>query len=366
MLAIARSRCPEGEFYQGDGENLPFESGEFDRVVCSLGILHFANPEQAIAEAWRVLKPGGRYAFTCWTPPTQNPFMNLILGSVQTHGTMDLDLPKAPPRFRFGDATECQKVLSAKGSSHYGDEHTISLSLAPRPVRLLQIQGGKTYAGLYAKGDISITPAKMPFFARWDSDDRYLQIRIASRFIESVAREAFEMNPDRLELLPEFRTRDRQIESIGIMLLSEVQQQNLGPNLYIESLSNVLAVNLLRQYFTAKPRLTIYDGGLPERQVLLVLEYINEHLSQDIKLADLAALLGMSQFHFSHMFKQAIGIAPYQYLLQQRIERAKELLKQKERSIVEIALECGFNSHSHLSKQFRQLTGMTPTAYRTH
>ena len=165
----------------------------------------------------------------------------------------------------------------------------------------------------------------MPLFARWDSDDRPMQIPIASRFIESVAVEAFEMNPERLELLSEFRTRDRQIESIGIMMLSELQQENLGGRLYIESLSNILAVHLLRQYFAAKPRLTIYEGGLPERQVLLVLEYINEHLSQDIKLADLAALLGMSQFHFSHMFKQAIGIAPYQYLLQQRVERAKDL-----------------------------------------
>lgn len=115
MVAIARSRCPEAEFHHGDAENLPFESGQFDAVVCSLGILHFPNPEQAIAEAFRVLKSGGRYAFTCWTPPGRNPFMNLILGSVQTHGTMDVELPPAPPLFRFGDATECQKVLSAKG-----------------------------------------------------------------------------------------------------------------------------------------------------------------------------------------------------------------------------------------------------------
>ena len=66
--------------------------------------------------------------------------------------------------------------------------------------------------------------------------------------------------------------------------------------LYIESLANVLAVHLLRQYAAAKPHLPIYEGGLPERQLLQVLEYINEHLNQDIKLADLAALLGMSQF----------------------------------------------------------------------
>ena len=249
---------------------------------------------------------------------------------------------------------------------HYSDEHTIYLSLAPRPIRLLQIQGGKTHSGLYAKGDISVIPAKMPIFARWDGDDHCLQIRIASRFIQSVARESLAMNPDQLELLPEFRTRDPQIESIGMMLLCELKQENLGGRLYVESLANVLAVHLLRQYSAVKPRLAIYEGGLSEPQLLQVLEYINEHLNQDIKLADLAQLVGMSQFHFSHLFKQSMGKAPYQYLLQQRVERAKQLLKQTNRSIMDIALECGFNSHSHLSKQFRQFTGMAPRAYRTN
>jgi AraC family transcriptional regulator len=255
---------------------------------------------------------------------------------------------------------------SGEGRTHYSDEHTICLSLASRPVRFLQIKGGKTHASLYGKGDISITPAKMTFFARWEGEDSYLQIRIASGFVQSVARETIDINLDRLELLPEFRTRDPQIEAIGMMLLSELQQENLGRRLYIESLANVLAVHLLRQYSAPKPRLAIYEGGLSQRQLLQVLEYINEHLDRDIKLVDLAQLLGMSQFHFSHLFKQSLGIAPYQYLLQQRIERAKQLLKQTERSIMEIALECGFNSHSHLSKQFRQLTGMTPKAYRAN
>jgi AraC family transcriptional regulator len=255
---------------------------------------------------------------------------------------------------------------SGEGRTHYSNEHAICLSLAPRPVHFLQIKGGKTHTSLYGKGDISITPAKMPFFARWDGDDHYLQIRIASGFMQSIARETIDINPDRLELRPEFRIRDRQIEAIGMMLLEEFQQENVGSSLYIESLANVLAVHLLRQYTTSKPRLSIYEGGLSDRQLIQVLEYINEYLDRDIKLTDLAALLGMSQFHFSHLFKQAIGIAPYQYLLQQRIERAKQLLKQSDHSIMEIALDCGFNSHSHLSKQFRQFTGVTPKAYRVN
>lgn len=189
-------------------------------------------------------------------------------------------------------------------------------------------------------------------------------MRITSRFIQSVAEETIDTNPEHLELLPEFRIRDPQIEAIGTLLLAELKQGSSGGRLYIESLANILAVHLLRQYAATKPHLRVYEGGLPQRQLLQVLDYINDHLSQDIKLSDLAALLDMSQFHFSHLFKQSLGTSPYQYLLQQRIERAKQLLKHSDRSIIDIAFLCGFNSHSHLSKQFRQLTGMTPKDYR--
>ncbi len=256
---------------------------------------------------------------------------------------------------------------AGEGRLHYRDEHVICFSLAPRPVRLQQIQDGKTYTGLYGKGDFSITPAESPFFARWDGDDRLLQIRIASHFIKQVAGEALAMNPDQLEILPEFRTRDPQIEAIALMLLTELQQDNLGGKLYLDSLANILGVHLLRRYTASQPYLSVYKGGLPQYQLLQVLDYIHDHLEQDIKLADLAKLLGMSQYHFSYLFKQTIGTSPHQYLLQQRVERAKQLLKQQpDQSIMEIALECGFNSHSHLSKQFRQFTGITPTAYRAN
>jgi hypothetical protein len=90
------------------------------------------------------------------------------------------------------------------------------MSLAPRPVRLLQTQGDKTNRGLYMKGDFSLTPEGMPFFARWDSDDRFVQILISSHVLQSVAEETLDTNPDCLELIPKFRTRDPQLESIGI------------------------------------------------------------------------------------------------------------------------------------------------------
>jgi len=260
---------------------------------------------------------------------------------------------------------ELLQYSSGEANSLFEGEHTLFISLAARPVHYLHAQDGKTHTGLYRRGDMLITPANTPLFSRWEGEENCLQIRMADEFMREIARETVVGNCDRLTLRSEFQTRNPQLESISTMLLNEFQQGSLSSRLYVDSLSNILAVNLLRQHATTRPHLPIYEGGLPPRQLRQVLDYVDAHLDQNIKLADLARLLDMSQFHFSRLFKQSLGISPYQYLLQQRTERAKRLLKNTDRSIADIALVCGFNSHSHLSKQFKHLTGMTPKAYRS-
>jgi AraC family transcriptional regulator len=190
---------------------------------------------------------------------------------------------------------------AGEGKMLYPNEHVIYLSLAPRPVRLLQIQEGQSYTGLYGKGDLAIAPAANTLFCRWDSDDRLLQIRITARFIAHVATEALSIDPARLEVIPTFRTRDPQLEAIAMLVLTELKQENLGSSLYIDSLTNVLAVRLLRQYSASKPQLAVYEGGLPQRQLQQILEYIHEHLERDLKLyfarAELALLRDRSDFN---------------------------------------------------------------------
>ncbi|MEO1354078.1 MAG: helix-turn-helix transcriptional regulator, partial [Cyanobacteria bacterium J06635_15] len=225
-------------------------------------------------------------------------------------------------------------------------------------------QEGRTHAGLYSKGDLLITPADTRLATQAEGDVHIVQIRLQDAFVGQVAGETLGQDGDRIQLVPAFQTRDSQIESIATMLLAELHRESFGSHLYIDSLANVLAVHLLRHHATTRPELPTYEGGLPQRQLLQVLDYIDAYLVSEITLADLAKLVGMSQFHFGRLFKQSLGLSPYQYLLQQRVERAKQLLKQTDKPVVEIALDCGFNSHSHLGRKFRQLTGVTPKTYR--
>jgi AraC family transcriptional regulator len=243
-------------------------------------------------------------------------------------------------------------------------EHAICLCLAPRPFQLVQVREGQIHRGLHGKGDVTITPAGLFALEQWDREDLYLRLRLASDFLNKVAIEALEMNPDNLEITSECRTRDPQIEYIGMTLFSELYNQGLGGNLYIESLANILAVHLLRNYSTVTARTCIYTGGLLEHQLKRVTEYIHEYLGQDIMLSDLAQLLGMSQFHFGRCFKQSIGMSPHQYVIQQRVEKAKHLLSSTDLAIADIALQCGFNSQSHFGQWFRKVNGVTPKAYR--
>jgi SAM-dependent methyltransferase len=111
MLVEARRHHPAIDFRTGDAEALAFPDGSFDAVVMSFGLLHLARPDEALAEAHRVLRPGGRLGFTVWAKPEEAVAFGIVLGAVQRHGRMDVPLPPGPPFFRFSDPEESRRVL---------------------------------------------------------------------------------------------------------------------------------------------------------------------------------------------------------------------------------------------------------------
>ena len=139
MVDEARRRFPDAEFHEGDAEALDFADAGFDCVICPLGMLHFPSPEKAMSEAFRVLKPGGRYAFTVWCTPDKAKLFGFIIEAVGAHGDTDVKLPAAPPFFRFSDHDTSRAALADAGFADIGiSEIALTLSI-DKPEALLDL-----------------------------------------------------------------------------------------------------------------------------------------------------------------------------------------------------------------------------------
>jgi AraC family transcriptional regulator len=241
--------------------------------------------------------------------------------------------------------------------------HVLIFELGHVPRQVSRI-GRQEYDDALLQGEILLIPAATPLFGACETADEVLVLSFDPAFLHQVALEAHYPHPEQIELLSLFKKRDLQIQSAVQSIYREMQQAKWGSGLYLDSLANLLAVHLLRNYTSQTIQPRQHSEGLGELRLKRVLDYIQAHLEQDIQLSDLAEAVDLSQCYFASLFKQSMGIAPWQYVMRQRVERAKTLIKQGNQSIAEIALQCGFTSQSHFTQQFRNVTGMTPKHYR--
>ncbi|MDT4739920.1 methyltransferase domain-containing protein [Bradyrhizobium sp. WYCCWR 12699] len=141
MVAKASAIYPTVSFREGDAEALDYADGSFDGVVCCYGIVHLSRPDLAIAEAFRVLKPGGAYVFTQWA--LADELLTIVSAAVAEHGG-PVQLPPAPPLMRFGEPEECRRALIAAGFSNVAVENLDISWKSNRPEPLLDLIAGGT------------------------------------------------------------------------------------------------------------------------------------------------------------------------------------------------------------------------------
>lgn len=114
-LEIARRDVPEAEFHQGDAQELSFADETFDAAVCGYGLLHVPEPEKALSEMRRVLRPGARMAVSVWEGPKPSNGFGLIFGALKAHGDLNVPLPHGPDMFQFSERETMSGALEGVG-----------------------------------------------------------------------------------------------------------------------------------------------------------------------------------------------------------------------------------------------------------
>jgi AraC family transcriptional regulator len=138
----------------------------------------------------------------------------------------------------------------------------------------------------------------------------------------------------------------------------------INDHAYAETLALSLLWELRHAADPKHSRLNPVRGGLTARQLKRLREFIDVQIPNEITISDLAALAGLSHYHFIRAFKDTVGLTPYQYVLSERIRRASALLSNPALSLGDVALAAGFSDASQLNRVFRKFAGVTPTAFR--
>jgi AraC family transcriptional regulator len=228
---------------------------------------------------------------------------------------------------------------------------------------------GKVYPIPFYTGrtkHVQLFPAHWPSRIRLDAEMDVTHCYLRPEFLSQIAHES--VNPDKVEVdLAYIHPRiDPLVWQIGLSLATVLQTAPQNSAFYADSMATALAAHLLQFYTTRQHTLREYTDGLPPARLKQARDYINEHLGENLSLTEIAAQVDMSQFYFCRLFKQSVGTTPHKYLVQQRVERAKSLLMQREQTIFDIAADCGFANPSHFAKCFRQHTGVSPQQFRSN
>ena len=162
---------------------------------------------------------------------------------------------------------------------------------------------------------------------------------------------------------PKYEIDDLQLVGLLRTLYGEVQSGGPNGQLFLEAITSALALHLNRAHGETTLVTSKRVGNLDQRTLRLALEYIDANLTKNISVEQIAKAVGLSKYHFSRLFKQAMNQTPYQFVLRRRLDIAKTLLEKNSLTITQIAHQLGFADQSHFTRLFRKQFGLTPRQY---
>jgi AraC family transcriptional regulator len=256
-----------------------------------------------------------------------------------------------------GVAIELYRGAQGDGPENTSDKHILTMG-AKHPSRF------DCHRVSYIKqpGSLSLIPAGMCAGMRAETDFDLVVCAFDSAFVNALDSELERRPEGELRLQANFLNPAAQ--QLMTLLIADANEGFTTERLYTESLTHALAVRMLFLGRSTQPQTNNRGtNGLPRPVLRRIIERMR-CFSCDLSLQALANESGYSRVHFVRMFRAATGYSPHNYLLNLRLERTRELLKNPSLSLIDIALDCGFSSHSHMSRLFHKSVGVTPSTYR--
>ena len=213
-------------------------------------------------------------------------------------------------------------------------------------------------------GAITLVPAAGTHHMRYQGRSETVRLALAPTRLRAIAEEVRPRLP-RVEIRPRLGFHDDMLWRCTLELSQELDRPGIASRIYVDSLLTMLMVRLIRDLPGADAgALAAPKTGLSDKHVRLIEGYVAEHLTEEIDLAVLSGLVGLSRCHFARSFKQKTGRSPYRFVLERRLAQAQALLRDPKMPIAEVAYALGFSSQSHFTTAFRKAIGVTPKAYR--
>ncbi|MBW4610051.1 MAG: helix-turn-helix transcriptional regulator [Hassallia sp. WJT32-NPBG1] len=273
------------------------------------------------------------------------PEKSVVLSSSQAGWSQDLTL-------------EVQRLLPMEIPEHYIEGHRLIINLG-EAVRFGWRVGARTYESILPPGGVCLQSdgeINAPF---WQDEMTVAAIAISPKLIATLLEDR---TPSAIETFAERRCiLDAMSYEYARALSSELATP--GEPLYAEMLSMGFALHLLTTHSHKAGKPLIPKGKLSSTQIKTVIQLTRTQLATDLNLNQLADVAQVSQYHFARLFKNTTGLAPHQFVLRLRLERAKQLLTTRQLSLTDIAHAVGFFDQSHFTNVFRRAFGVSPKAF---
>ncbi len=244
------------------------------------------------------------------------------------------------------------------------DAYLVVLQLRAFAKQRVWVDGRPAPVAPFKSGAVAIYPLNRLWIA--DLHDAYdsLQFYLPMSEVACVAEELTGKASKELWLPQHLNEQDQTVNQIGQLLLPALARPDEAPNLFIDHVALALRAHLVHRYGNQSIRRERSAGRLAGWQERRVKDLLLSNLAEDVSLEELAKHCRLSRGHFVKVFRATTGMPPHQWLIAQRVERAKELMMSTDMPLTEIAFQCGFSDQSHFSRLFSRAVGVTPRTWR--